>query len=173
MASGLVIVAALAGTAGTVDASVLRALTLQQLRDGADAIVAGKVVRVRSVRSGGSVETLVRVRVQRAWRGTDQRVVVLRAPGGFVAGRRLVVPGAPTFEQGQRVLLFLEQDGESWRPVGLFQGVWRLDPERPEAAWASPSGGAALIRGAGEAEAAVDRGSRPVRELVGGVGGGR
>lgn len=161
-----------AGVAGTAQASVLRALTVQQLRDGADAIVSGKVVRVRSVRAGGTVETVVRVRVQHAWRGPADRVLVVRTPGGVAAGHRLIVAGTPTFEQGQHVLLFLERDGAAWRLVGQFQGVWRLDPNRPQAALASSPAGAALVRST-DAVAAVDPGERRLRELVGRAGGGR
>lgn len=169
----LLAAALVASVAGTAQASVLRALTVQQLRDGADAIVSGKVVRVRSVRTGGTVETVVRVRVQHAWRGPADRILVVRTPGGVAAGHRLIVAGAPTFERGQHLLLFLERDGAAWRPVGLFQGVWHVDPERPQAAVASSPAGAALVRSASGAVAAVDPGERSVRELVGRAGGER
>lgn len=164
--------ALLVAAAGVADGSVLRALTVEELSAGADAVVTGEVVRVRSVRTAGSIETVARVRVEHAWSGDVARFVVVRTPGGFAAGRRLVVSGSPSLARGQRVLLFLARDGRAWRPVGLFQGVWTLDPARPETALASPSGGAALVRAAG-AEAAVDRRERPVIELVGTVGGGR
>lgn len=164
--------ALLVALAGPADGSVLRALSVDDLRAGADAVVTGKVVRIRAVRSGGSIETVVTVRVSRTWHGAAARVVVLRIPGGIADGRRLVVPGTPTFERGQEVLLFLARDGSGWRPVGMFQGVWRLDPRRPGVALASTSGGAALIR-SGTDTAAVDRRERRLHELVGRVGGGR
>ncbi|MFT4703349.1 MAG: hypothetical protein ACI81R_001040 [Bradymonadia bacterium] len=58
--------------------------------------------------------------------------VVIRVPGGVLNDRRVVVPGMPSFEVGEHVLLFLERlpnafgDAEAgFLPVGLNQGVWR------------------------------------------------
>ncbi len=155
-----------------VEASVLRGLTVKQLRDRAETIVAGKVISVRTERSDGRIETVARVRVQRRWRGTKDRVVTVRTLGGRLGGRRLLVAGAATLQRGDHVLLFLYRNGEQWRPVGMFQGVWRLDGEDAEIARASDSGGASLLRPASGAPA-VETPARTVRQLAGRVRGGQ
>lgn len=164
------IAASLVLTSLVADASVLRGLTAKELRQGADAIVAGRVVNVRTVRTEGRIETLARVRVEQAWRG-ESKVLTVRALGGYYRGKRLIVPGAATFRRGDQVLLFLYRDGDDWRPVGMFQGVWRIDSEDPSIVRPSHSGGAALVRPASGAPA-VDRAERPLAGLVG-AGGGR
>lgn len=168
--AALIVLAALAlALAGAAEASVLRAFTLSELRTRADTIVTGRVVGVRSVEVDGTIETVARVRVLQQWRGEPGRTIRVRVPGGQTSDRRLLVPGAPAFERGEELLLFLYADGRQWRPVGLFQGVWRLDPERPQVAHASTAGGAALIRPIDAVGAfAVDRPERPVAQLVGG-----
>ncbi len=154
--------------ATAADASIIRALTLKSLRAGAEAIVVGTVVNVRTVRTAKSIETVTRVRVDRAFKGTASRMLTVRTPGGLHGGRRLVVQGSPAFTESESVLLFLYPDADAWRPVGLFQGVWRLDRDDPKWARASSSGGAALVAPNG-GRAAVDQPERTVSQLVGNV----
>lgn len=161
---GLVIVA----LAAPAEASVLRGMTVAQLRSGADAIVRGQVVAVRTVVADGIIETVARVRVAEVHKGQADRVIVVRAPGGIARGKRLIVPGAPAFERDAEVLLFLYRAEDGWRPVGLFQGVWQLDGQDPETAVASDSGGAALLREPGQV-LATDRQRRDVHQLIGGA----
>lgn len=153
--------------AGLAEASVLRAFTLGELRSASDIIVSGRVVGVRSVERNGTIDTVVRVRIAEAWRGEPRRTIRVRVPGGQAAGRRLVVAGSPAFERGEELLLFLYADGKEWRPVGLFQGVWRLDRETPDVARASSAGGASLIRPV-SGTVAVDRSERALTQLLGG-----
>ncbi len=148
------------------EGSVLRGLTVQQLRRGAEAIVVGRVVAVEHVRTDTSIETLVQIRVERAWRGDKRRRLTVRVPGGEAGARQLVVPGAPSFREGESVLLFLYEDGDAFRPVGMFQGVWRLGNDDPRMARASDSGGASLLLPDSGA-LAVDRAERSVTQLVG------
>ena len=159
-------------TATIVEASVLRGLTVKQLRQKADAIVAGEVISVRSEARDGRIETVARVRVERSWRGTDQRVVTVRMLGGLYKGKRLVVPGAASMSRGEDVLLFLYRSDGQWRPVGMFQGVWHLLGDNGARARASDSGGVGLLR-PNAGEPAVDRSERTVRQLAGSAGGGR
>lgn len=149
------------------EASVLRGLTLRELRLGADVIVSGEVVAVRSVRTERSIDTVVRVRVQQSYRGKVGKSVLVRVPGGEHGGLHLVVPGSPRFQRGGRVLMFLSRDGEEYRPVGLFQGVWTIDPAAPDRAIAGNPGGASVLPSA-DGVLAVAPGERTLRELVGG-----
>lgn len=130
-------------------------------------IVAGRVLSTETVFTGRTIETHTRVAVSRSYRGHAESVTVV-TPGGRFGGRHLRVAGVPSFEPGEEVLLFLYRGAGSWRPVGMFQGVWRLDPERPDRALASAADGASL-REPDQGEAAVARAERRVRELVGGA----
>lgn len=157
----------LAALATPVEASLLRGLSPRELRAGAEVIVSGEVTAVRVVRAEGSIETVARVRVTLAHRGRAGRTVTVRVPGGERDGLRLVVPGSPTFRRGDSVLLFLYRDGAEYRPVGLFQGVWTLDPAAPQTALAGDPGGASLLPSA-DGDLAISPGRRAVRELLGG-----
>lgn len=155
--------------AGLAEASVLRAFTLPELRSASDAIVTGRVLGARSVQANGTIETVVRVRVTEAWQGRTGRTIRVRLPGGQVDGRRLVVPGVPTLERGDEAILFLYEDGRRYRPVGLFQGIWHVNAERPEMAHVAASSGASLVRAADSVgPVAVERPERSVARLVGG-----
>lgn len=136
-------------------ASLLRGLTVGQLRSASDLIVAGRVLSTETLRTGRSIETRTRVAVTRSFKGRAATVTVV-TPGGRIDGRRLLVAGVPAFEPGEEVLLFLYRAAGAWRPVGLFQGVWRIDPERPEVVRASAATGATLL--------APDRGEAAVRQ---------
>ena len=147
------------------EATVLRGLTLTELRTRAERVVEGKVIKVRSLRSEGRVETEVTVRVRRAHKGDFETRIRLRALGGEMGNRQMLVPGAPTFARGDEVLLFLYADGDSWRPVGMFQGVWRLDGGT-DIARPSDARGASLMMPE-DGRAAVLDGARRVSDLVG------
>jgi hypothetical protein len=166
-AVGLIAILATVALATPASASVLRGMTVKELRSGADAIVSGRVAGARAVSDGRTIETVVRVRVAARHKGETERVITMRLPGGVADGRRLVVPGAPQLERGEQVLLFLYRAGQEWRPVGLFQGVWMLDPADTDTARSSDSGGASLLRDSG-ATLAVDLDRRSVAQLVGG-----
>ena len=162
------------GVLGTLpaDASVLRALTLSELRQRADVIVAGKVVGLRTETREGRLETVARVRVHDSWRGAEGRTVTVRFLGGVHKGRRVIVPGAASVQRGEHVLLFLYRSADALRPVGMFQGVWRLEDEAAGVARASSAAGASVLRPRA-GSAAVDRAQRTVAQLVGQQGAGR
>lgn len=168
---GVVLVAVVVGV-GAAEASIIKALTVEQLRERADVIASGRVVAVRAVSSGGAIETVARIRVERAWRGDAARTLLVRVPGGTADGRRLIVPGVPRFSRGDRVLVFLYRAGREYRPVGLFQGVWQLDAAAPDLARASDAAGAALVAPE-SGVAAVGVPARSLQELLGTSGGAR
>ncbi len=112
---------------------------------------------------------MARVRVDRAFKGADSRMLSVRTPGGLYGGRRLVVQGSPELIEGESVLLFLYRDADSWRPVGMFQGVWRLGRDDLKMARASGSGGAVVLAPKA-GRAAVEFRERTVSQLVGSAG---
>lgn len=151
---------------GSAEATVLHGLTVKQLGQRAEAMVTGKVVSVRSENTNGRIETVARVRVRKNWRGAEGRVITVRLLGGQHQGLRVVVAGAATLQRGEKVLLFLYRSDGSWRPLGMFQGVWRLDRFGDDMARASDSGGATLLR-SGTGEPAVEISERSVAQLLG------
>ena len=92
-------------------------------------VVHGTVIDSRSEptadRSG--IVTFVTVDVDQSLKGTPGESVTFRVPGGQVGRYRRVVVGAPEFERGDEVVLFLTSRGPSIPYVfGLSQGVYRV-----------------------------------------------
>lgn len=136
----------------------------------AELIVEGKVVKVRSERSDGTIETRTTVRVRRAHKGEFVREIEVVRPGGKVGRRQWLVPGAAAMEKGDKVLLFLYRDDSAWRAVGMFQGVWHLERDGQSVRSSDPRGASLLAPPAGRP--AVEAGTHRVEDLVG-DGGGR
>ena len=118
--------AALALTAATAGATIIDALTMEQLVARADHIVVATVVERTSLWNGhGQIATDVTLQVERSLEGDSQpgQPLVVRRIGGEVGDVGMTVAGAPRFEVGGRYLLFLERRGEHLRTVGMSQGV--------------------------------------------------
>ncbi|MFH1009198.1 MAG: IPT/TIG domain-containing protein [Candidatus Latescibacterota bacterium] len=67
----------------------------------------------------------------------DTKEVIVRVEGGEVGAERLWVEDTPSFEQGERVLLFLRPAGEGYfKTIGGFQGMIPLERNtRPFRVW--------------------------------------
>jgi len=123
----------LAYAAASARATTFVPMRIEDLAHGSVATVIGTVRAVRSVEArDGELFTLVTVAVEHVLRGElDTPVIVLKEDGGRVAGREEVEFGSPTFEAGQRVLLFLtvRPDG-SLRTNQLALGKFDLAIDR-------------------------------------------
>jgi hypothetical protein len=151
--------------APVAEASVLRGLTASQLRFNAELIVEGKVVKVRSERVDGTIETRTTIRVRRAHKGEFVRELEVVRPGGKVGRRQWLVPGAAAMEKGDRVLLFLYSDDSAWRAVGMFQGVWHLERGGGTVRSSDPRGASLLAPS--EGRPAVEAGTHSIEDLLG------
>jgi hypothetical protein len=92
-------------------------------------IVQGRVVDVRSdaVADRRSIVTYVTVDVAQPLKGRPGGEVTFLVPGGQIGRYERVVVGAPHFEPGDEVVLFLSARGPSIPYVfGLSQGVYRI-----------------------------------------------
>jgi hypothetical protein len=101
-------------------------------------IVHGRVVDVRSdpTPDRRTIVTYVTVGIVDSFKGSLHDEVTLRVPGGQVGRYRRIVVGAPQFERGDEVVLFLSARGPSIPYIfGLSQGVYRV----------SRAGGRALV----------------------------
>jgi hypothetical protein len=84
------------------------------LFDRADAIVIGHVAASRVVKTPqGAIGTTYDVRVEEIIKGATAMTITVGEPGGFAGNQLRIVPGAPAFNDGERVLLFLNgRDGQ-------------------------------------------------------------
>ncbi|MBI2187859.1 MAG: hypothetical protein HYU37_12210 [Acidobacteria bacterium] len=92
-------------------------------------IVYGRVVDVRSAVSAPprGIETFVTVAVVDALKGSPGPRVMFRVPNGQVGRYRRVLVGAPEFEEGDEVVVFLDGRPPAVPALfGLNQGVYRV-----------------------------------------------
>jgi hypothetical protein len=110
-------------------ATVLLPIEFRELVTTAPVIVHGQVVDVRSEWVDGrrAVETFVTVEAAEYLKGNLGESFVFKVPGGQIGRYRTVFVGAPAFQTGDEVVLFLKTDGPSFPfLVGLSQGVFRI-----------------------------------------------
>jgi len=111
------------GTAGLVVK-----LTLEQLAAEADSILVGKVVNITSYQEGkGNIYTRVTLSVEQSIKGKTGGEVVIRVPGGELNGQTMWVEDTPSFQLGERAVVFLDKGGGTFTVVGGFQGKFTVN----------------------------------------------
>lgn len=131
----LLAVAALLVTAVPSGASTFVAMSQGELVGQADAVVKGRVVSQNSFwsESGRLIVTETQVEVESVLVGTAPSIVTVRTAGGQVGDVIVEAYGFPTFNDNERVILFLQGDEATptSRVLGYQQGhfeiVTRLD----------------------------------------------
>lgn len=95
-------------------ATLMLAADLETLARRSDAIVRGKAVRSVSVATadGQQIQTITTVRVAASLKGGVGETVEVRTPGGTLGDLEQRVAGAPEFEEGQEVVVFLHRASE-------------------------------------------------------------
>ena len=110
-------------------ASTFLEMSREELVEQADAVVAGRVVEVRSFwnRQGTAILTEAVIEVESSILGKTASRVTVRTFGGEVGEHKIVALGFPTFERNEKLLLFLEpeQDG-AHKVLGYLQGEFRI-----------------------------------------------
>jgi hypothetical protein len=92
-------------------------------------IVHGRVLDVRSQPTDNrrTVESVVTVAVVTPLKGDARATVVFRVPGGQLGRYRRITVGAPSFAEGDEVIVFLKGRPPAMpMPFGLSQGVYRV-----------------------------------------------
>jgi hypothetical protein len=117
-----------------VDATVLLPADLGDLSREAFAIARGRIVSSDSrwtTADRRSIETIVTMEAD-SWLKRDLgRTLRFRVPGGRVGRFRSLVVGAPSFDPGQQVIVFLGAAPPALPYVlGLGQGVFRVASDR-------------------------------------------
>jgi hypothetical protein len=125
---GAILIAGVVAGVGARAAVILPA-DLATLVSGARAVVHGRVVAVepRWVEGRRRIESLVTLRVEEYLKGNLGDEVTFKVPGGQMGPYRSFMVGAPTFVEGDEVVVFLNAQGPTIPWIsGLNQGVFRV-----------------------------------------------
>jgi hypothetical protein len=126
----LSVCAAIVFLAVAVHATVILPIEFRELVTTAPVIVHGQVVDVRSdwVDGRRSVETFVTVAATEYLKGNLGERLTFRVPGGQLGRYRTIFVGAPVFQEGDEVILFLKSSAGMTYPyiIGLSQGAFRV-----------------------------------------------
>jgi hypothetical protein len=166
-----------AASALSARAAVVVPAELSELAAEARAIVHGRVVAVTPQWTDDrrAIESLVTLAVEESVKGTPVRELTFRVPGGQIGPYRSLMLGAPTFDDGDEVVVFLGAQGPAIPHVlGFNQGVYRVTADAvgsrrviSGAALASGEGPARLVRGdAGRQPPELEAFLAQVRTLV-------
>jgi hypothetical protein len=121
--------ALLAAGVADLGAAVLVPADVVELTKAARAVARGQVVGLETRWADGRrrIETVVTIEVAEYYKGDLGTRVTIRVPGGDLGRYRTLMPGAPSFREGEHVVLFLGAQPPALPYVlGLSQGVFRL-----------------------------------------------
>jgi len=103
-------------------------LSLEELIIRADLVLLGEVVSIASRQeNNGNINTQVILSVKQTLKGLHTNEVTITVPGGTVGGQTQASEDAVRFLIGEKVVVFLEQVGESLYVFGGFQGKFTVD----------------------------------------------
>jgi hypothetical protein len=104
-------------------------MSFKQIVDEAAIVVYGRVAEVHGewTMDRQGIESVVRLDALQVIKGRAGERVAFKVPGGEAGGRIHLLPGAPTFHEGDLVLVFLGGGGAAYPTlVGFTQGVFRV-----------------------------------------------
>lgn len=142
------------GVDRSVQAGTAIRLDIAGLVDNADLALEGRVQRARAVLdpSGKRIDTEYTLVVTRTFLGEASSTRTIKLPGGVLPdGRGMIIPGLPSLEPGEDVILFLSHANASGMrmPVGLAQGKLRVVTDvKGERRLVREQGDLALVDGA-------------------------
>jgi hypothetical protein len=134
-----IIAAALPAQAATYG----RVLSMGELLNESEQMVQGRVAEIdAALGDDGLIWTTVTLDVDQTLHPSSALQVSFRLPGGTVDELTLTVPGAPVFQAGQEVMVFVDgdrlrgfgqgallvEDGQAWRGLG---NAMEAEPARP------------------------------------------
>jgi len=109
--------------------------TLKYMTDFSDAIVIGYVTDKYSYWDNDKIYTNVIINLDQYVKylyGEKSQHLQIKILGGKVDDVRLEVSDAPTFELGEKVMLFLKKFGDHYFPYGIYYGVYRISYSEEE-----------------------------------------
>lgn len=167
--TALLLAAALLAAPRPTHAATFLETSVEETARTSQAVVRGVVERTRSRWAGTRIMTEVELRVTSAWKGQPGERLILLVPGGTVGELAQTVDAAPTFQEGEEVVVFAGRRGKrTWRVNGLALGKYRIEGDV-----ATPDTGEARFerRALATGERAVGR--MPVAELEARVRGAK
>jgi hypothetical protein len=120
------------GLAPLVRATSVIPPSFPELVAEADSIYRARVTAIEPRRVAGAdgtsvIKTFVTFAVERVLKGTDKPEVVLEFLGGTIGDETLTVSGVPTFNLGDREIVFVQKNGLQFCPlVGVMHGRYRV-----------------------------------------------
>lgn len=126
------LLALLACLAGMARATSVIPPSFPELVAEAEAIYRGSVTasearRVAAPDGTSVIKTFVTFAVDRVLKGTARDQVVLEFLGGTVGDETLTISGVPTFNLGDREIVFVRRNGQVFCPlVGVMHGRYRV-----------------------------------------------
>ena len=119
---------ALVAAAGAARATTLVPIDFNELAVTAQTVVYARVTAITTVLTDQHrIESIVTAEAIGYIKGGLGRTVSFRIPGGQIGAFRTVMVGAPTFAEGDEVVLFLGSRGPALPYlVGFSQGVYRV-----------------------------------------------
>jgi hypothetical protein len=123
--------ALLAGISGPVQASVVMPMSLETIAGLSGQVIVGRVAAVRSYwvdepRQIVSEVTFEQVEYLKGKRADSGDAFTLVVPGGRVGEMQMRVCCAPSFEVGEKWLLFLLPEYRTFPTAGMWQGAFRI-----------------------------------------------
>ncbi|MDJ0736397.1 MAG: hypothetical protein QNJ47_20430 [Nostocaceae cyanobacterium] len=114
--------------AGKAVATTVIYQSMDDLSQNADGIIVGTVKEVKSAKVEDDINTYVTLRGIKVLKGIyDRNEISLAMEGGFVEQEGLEIEGSPEFKKGERVIVFVENNGSTIVPfVGFDQGVFKV-----------------------------------------------
>ncbi len=111
--------------------ALVEQLTLDELTAKADSILVGEVTDITYYQEGeGNIYTLVTLSMDQTIKGETQEEVVIKLPGGEVGRLRLWVSDTPSFKLGEKAVVFLEKEENTFDVCGWYQGKFSVDDDR-------------------------------------------
>jgi hypothetical protein len=112
------------------------------LTSKANVIVRGIVSNSEIKWVGRTIYTEYTLQVQETLKGGARNTLTVAVPGGSMGNVELVIPGAPKLETGNEVVFFGERfdEQESFKPVGIFDGIVPVTPVAGTGATVAPRG---------------------------------
>ena len=101
-------------------------LTLDELAAKSDSILIGEITDIACYQEA-NIYTLVTLSLEQTIKGENEGEEFIRVPGGELNGQTLWVEDAPSFQLGERAVLFLEEGEGIFSVVGSFQGKFTID----------------------------------------------
>ncbi len=109
-----------------------KSLSLRELSDKSSLIIVGTIIKLESSWNSERTKifTFIEIEVEEYIKGSGDKKITIRIPGGTAEGITEVHSGMPTFSEGEKVVLFLDPGRPYSDIVGAYQGKYTIIDDR-------------------------------------------